>query len=146
METTMHKFYLKIIALYVTLASVSTAFAQDFDKCLAAPDLVQKLALYGIPIFVLVVAGMVISKMWASAAVRNGIPSSSHATAGWALGLFLSSLSFAGMLFATSVPVDINNDRIVDAASCYPTGWEIIAGILVVVTLAVFGITKANAK
>ena len=144
----MQKFYLKIIPLYLVFSAFGIASAEEVllkGECLAAPDLIQKLALYGVPIFVLVVAGMVFSKIWATKAVRNGIPPSSHATAGWACGLFLSSLAFAGMLYATSIQNDTAGEFL-SQSSCYPDGWEIIAGILIVVTLGVFAFTKTNAK
>lgn len=140
----MSKFHLRTTTLFMALSTLSTAAAAN-GECLAAPTLVQKLALYGLPILVLGAAGFVFSKMWASAAVNRGVPPSSHATAGWACGLFLSALSFSGMLYATSQQNDAEGVML-SSASCYPDGWGIIAGILTIVTLIVFVVTKVNAK
>ena len=146
----MHKLYTRMPMIFMAAVYVSTAFAEEEEavekaECLAAPDMLPKLALYGVPLFVLVAAGFAFSKMWGEDAANKGIPPSSHIIAGWMLGLFLSALSFSGMLYATSSQMDTEGD-VMSTASCYPDGWGIIAGILVAVTLVVFIVSKMNAK
>ena len=118
------------------------------STCQISGNVLSKLALYGIPLVVLGIFGFVFSKMWGKAAVERGAKPSSHMIAGWGLGFFISTLSFTGLLFALGQKVTIDADGIesIVSGSCFPDGWTMITGILVLVGLITFIMTKINAK
>ena len=128
------------------LSSVAWAEEEVVEICVVSGSLVPKLALYGIPVLVAVGMGFVLSSMWGSKAVRENRISSGEVLAGWMCGLFIGALSFSGLLYAVAERVNKDTKEVLSGASCYPDGWSLIAGILVLITLIVFIVTKMNAK
>jgi hypothetical protein len=113
--------------------------------CRIQETLISKLALYGIPILVALGLGYILSNSWGSKAVSSGRIASGEIMAGWTCGLFLGALSFSGLLYGVSETIN-EDQQVISQASCYPEGWGIIAGTIVVIMLAIFAITKVNAK
>lgn len=115
--------------------------------CIAAPGLIAKVALYGLPLILSGVVGMMISKSWGQKATKKSVDPGPHQTAGWAFGLWLGSLAFAGLLYITSGRADAEDlSTISGATGCFPEGWGVVAGIFFALTTILFGVTKMNAK
>ena len=116
-------------------------------ECLAAPGLVQKIVLYGLPIITAAVVGMFISNSWGASAVRRGVEAAPQQTAGLCFGAWIGSIEFASLLYATSGKAEVGDlSNIMEKGTCFPTGWDMIAGVFLVITTILFGYTKMTAK
>lgn len=139
---------------FITLISLflsQVAFAEDTEiepaQCLAAPDLIQQIVLYGIPLITVFVVGLMISKGWGLKATKRSVDPGPHQIAGWAFGLWIGSLTFAGLLYVTSGLTEAGDiTNIVTSGSCYPEGWGVVSGIFFLITMILFVVTKMNAK
>ena len=156
----MTKYFHYLLASALLLFS-QTALAQDQDvdvnlnvnidldlmQCVAAPSLISKIALYGLPLILAGVVGMMISKSWGQKATKRSVDPGPHQTAGWTFGLWLGSLAFAGLLYMTSGFADAEDlSTISGATGCFPAGWGMVAGIFFALTTILFAVTKMNAK
>ena len=146
----MKNLYTSILVLFFPIV----AFAQNTeadettiaDTCVAAEGLIDKIILYGAPIIITVVAAIFISKSWGQKAVDNRSEYfMEHERAGKALGLLLGSLTFSSMLYVTSTQYS-KAGTVMSTASCYPDGWNIVAGIFFVVSLILFIVAYVAAK
>ena len=138
---------------YIFALSIITAVhAADTDvvietQCLAAPGLIQKIVLYGLPIITAVVVGIFMSKSWGTSAVRRSVEAGPQQTAGLCFGAWIGSIVFASLLYVTSGKVEVNDaSNIIEQGTCFPAGWDMIAGVFLVITTILFGYTKMTAK
>jgi hypothetical protein len=146
----------KYLGIIGTFLLAQNALAQDFEDvvtevelvyCVAAPTLVQKIVLYGLPLILAIGVGLIVSKIWGSKAVARTVDPASQQTAGYTFGLWIGSFAFVGLLYATSGLSKAGDiTTIVETGSCFPNGWEVIVGVFLLITTCLFLITKMNAK
>lgn len=134
-----------LFSLFSFFLLTAPAFAEEAEAiCRIQPNMLSKLALYGIPFLVTVGLGFLISRSWGYTAVGENRPPSGEQRAGWLCGLFLGALTFSGMLYGVSEYQNEKGD--ITTSTCYPDGWGVIAGVLVAITLIVFIIAKLSAR
>ena len=141
----------KYLGIIGTLLLAQNALAQDIEDvvtevelvyCVAAPTLVQKIVLYGLPLILAIG-----SKIWGRKAVARSVDPGSQQTAGFTFGLWIGSIAFIGLLYVTSGLSKAGDiTTIVETGTCFPNGWEVVAGIFLLITTCLFLITKMNAK
>lgn len=134
--------YLTTLAFFLPSVAMANSAA---NTCQIQVNLVPKLALYGISLLVTAGVGFFFSKMWGENAVKEQRKPNGELLAGWSFGLFIGAVSFAGLLYAVSEQFNEDGEPVA-TGSCYPDGWDLIAGVLVLVTLVIFVFTKVNAK
>lgn len=115
--------------------------------CVPTPDLIPKIALFGLPLILAGVVGVMMSKSWGKKATTRSVDPAPHQTAGFAFGAWIGSLAFVALLYITSGKADETDvSTIIEKVSCLPEGWDVVAGIFFLITTILFAVTKMNAK